>query len=104
MSILITSSGVYATRALYFSVMERGKIPLVFTGTAVGFISLVGYTPDIFAGPAMGYILDNYPGGKGHQYVFLILALFSLMGGVAAWYFHQFYGKKQNLGSISRPT
>lgn len=104
MSILITSSGVYATRALYFSVMERGKIPLVFTGTAVGLISLVGYTPDIFAGPAMGYILDNYPGGKGHQYVFLILALFSLMGGVAAWYYHQFYGKKQNLGSISRPT
>lgn len=90
-SILVVATGVYATRALYFAVMEKGQIPLVLTGTAVGLISLVGYTPDIFAGPVMGYLLDAYPGARGHQYVFWMLATFSLLGGIAAWYYFKLY-------------
>ncbi len=90
-SILVVATGVYATRALYFAVMEKGQIPLVLTGTAVGLISLVGYTPDIFAGPAMGYLLDAYPGEVGHQYVFWLLAGLSLIGGIAAWYYFKLY-------------
>ena len=96
-STLVVATGVYAARSLYFAVMERGQIPLILTGTAVGLISLVGYTPDIFAGPAMGYLLENSPGAKGHQHVFWMLALFSFIGGITAWYYYQLYGKqKQN--------
>ncbi|WP_027078722.1 MFS transporter [Maribacter antarcticus] len=92
-STLVVATGVYAARSLYFAVMERGKIPLVLTGTAVGLISIVGYTPDIFAGPAMGYLLDANPGAIGHQYVFGMLAIFSLVGGIAAWYYYKLYRK-----------
>jgi nitrate/nitrite transporter NarK len=94
-SILVVATGVYAARCLYFAVMERGQIPLVLTGTAVGLISVVGYTPDIFTGPAIGYLLDNSPGAAGHQQVFWMLAVFSFIGGVAAWYYFQLYRKKQ---------
>ncbi|MEX0290025.1 MAG: nitrate/nitrite transporter [Flavobacteriaceae bacterium] len=92
-SILVVACGVYSARSLYFAVMERGKIPLVLTGTAVGLISLIGYTPDIFAGPAMGYLLDNSPGAEGHQHVFWMLGVFSFIGGVASWGYHQMYKK-----------
>lgn len=94
-SILVVATGVYAARSLYFSVMERGQIPLVLTGTAVGIISLIGYTPDIFAGAAMGYLLESSPGAQGHQNVFWMLAAFSLIGGVAAWYYHRLYSKEK---------
>jgi nitrate/nitrite transporter NarK len=94
-STLVVTTGVYASRSLYFAVMERGRIPLVLTGTAVGLISLVGYTPDIFTGPAMGYLLDNSPGAEGHQHVFWMLAVFSFIGGIAAWYYYQLYRKKK---------
>ena len=94
-SIFITAAGVYGIRSLYFAVMERGQIPLVLTGTAVGLISLIGYTPDIFAGPTYGFLLDNSPGLKGHQHVFWMLAVFSLIGGVAAFYYYKIYGKKK---------
>lgn len=91
MSVIIIAIGVYAARALYFGVMKVGKIPLVLTGTAVGLISLVGYTPDIFAGPAYGYFLDTYPGEQGYQYVFWMLAGFSTVGAIAAFiYYHLF--------------
>ncbi|MCO5723430.1 MFS transporter [Robiginitalea marina] len=93
LSILIVATGVYAARALYFAVMERGKIPLVLTGTAVGLISLIGYTPDIFAGPAMGFLLDQSPGETGHQHVFWMLAAFSCIGCLAAWRYFKLYGR-----------
>ena len=80
LSLVITAVGTYAVRALYFSIFNEGKIPIKITGTAVGIISVVGYTPDIFATPIIGYLLDNYPGSLGHQYVFTMLFLFSLLG------------------------
>ena len=94
-SILVVATGVYAARSLYFAVMESGQIPLVLTGTAVGLISLVGYTPDIFAGPAMGYLLENTPGPKGHQHVFWMLASFSFVGGIASWFYFRLYSVKK---------
>ena len=101
LSTLIVGTGVYATRSLYFSVMESGKIPLALTGTAVGLISLVGYTPDIFSGPVIGYILDASPGAKGHQQVFWLLFLFSVLGAIAAWYYFKLYGNKNNKDTIN---
>ncbi len=94
-SILIVATGVYAARSLYFAVMEQGKIPLMLTGTALGLISVVGYTPDIFVGPAMGYLLDANPGEIGHRHVFWMLGTFSLIGGIAAWFYYRLYRKKK---------
>ncbi len=94
-SILVVTTGVYAARSLYFAVMEKGNIPLVLTGTAVGLISLIGYTPDIFAGPVIGYLLENSSGAKGHQHVFWMLSVFSFIGGVAALYYYKLYRTKK---------
>ena len=83
-SLIVVATGTYAIRALYFSIMQEGRIPLAITGTAVGVISVIGYTPDIFASPIIGYLLDRYPGIIGHQYVFMILVLFSILGLLAS--------------------
>lgn len=93
-SILIVASGVYAARCLYFAVMEKGQIPLELTGTAVGLISLIGFTPDIFAGPIMGILLDDSKGIAGHQQVFGMLAVFSFIGGAAALGYFKLFGKQ----------
>ena len=89
LSIIVTAVGVYAARVLYFAVLQEGNIPLLFTGTAVGIISFIGYTPDIFAGPAIGYFLDASPGESGHQAVFWMLAIFSAVGFVASFIFYR---------------
>ncbi|SHG22673.1 MFS transporter [Flagellimonas flava] len=95
LSVLVVGAGVYAARALYFGVMQKGKIPLVLTGTAVGLISIIGYTPDIFAGPAYGMLLDAHPGQEqGHQNVFWMLTGFAFVGGVASMVYHRMYGRE----------
>ena len=79
-SLIIVATGTYAIRGLYFSILKDGKIPYILSGTAIGLISIIGYSPDIFATPLYGYLLDNYPGIEGHQYVYLVLSISSIVG------------------------
>lgn len=87
-SVFVLGTGVYALRALYFAVMQKGNIPLALTGTAVGIISLLGYTPDIFGGPLMGVLLDGNPGTKGFLLTFYMLGGFLFIGAIASWIYH----------------
>ena len=49
-SLVCTSLGVFALRGLYFAIMKQAQVPLRYTGSAVGLVSLIGYTPDVFMG------------------------------------------------------
>ena len=73
--IATTSAGIYGLRGLYYALFQEAKVPLIYTGSAVGFVSVIGYTPDIFLGPLTG-IIDIYPGELGYQIFFGILAVF----------------------------
>ncbi len=69
-----TYIAVFALRGVYFALLEENQTPMFLTGAAVGMISLVGYTPDIFFAPIAGRILDANPGLVGHQNYFAFLA------------------------------
>ncbi|MDH3207180.1 MAG: MFS transporter [Gemmatimonadota bacterium] len=82
-TIAATSVGIYALRGIYFALLEEGAVPLAITGSAIGVVSVVGFTPDVFMGPLMGVLLDSYPGVLGHQYVFASVAAFGVVGLLA---------------------
>jgi MFS family permease len=75
-----TAVGIYAVRALYFSILREAGVPLALTGMAVGIVSFLGFTPEIFMSPWMGHLLDSHPGPLGHRLVFFLLAGFSTAG------------------------
>ncbi len=54
------------------------------TGAAVGLVSVIGFTPDIFFRPIAGRILDATPGAAGHLNLFLLLAAIAVTGAIAA--------------------
>jgi len=78
--VVAISAAVFGLRGLYFAIFDQAGVPAALTGTAVGMVSLVGYTPDIFMGPLNGYLTDTYPGALGHQYFFAVLAAFAALG------------------------
>jgi MFS family permease len=84
LTIATTSLGIYGLRGLYYALFQESKIPLAITGSAIGFVSVIGYMPDIFMGPVMGYILDTNPGELGHQILFGVLIIFGLIGLTAS--------------------
>lgn len=79
-NLLVSVGAVYGLRGVYFAALEEARVPHARTGTAVGIISVVGYTPDIFFAPIAGRLLDSAPGMAGHQHYFLLLALTALAG------------------------
>jgi MFS family permease len=99
LSLIVTATGTYAVRTLYFAALQEGEIPLAVTGTAVGAISVIGYTPDIFVGPIMGYLLDHSPGELGHQHVFVMLMIFAFIGLLAAIGFRRVTNKSIQLAT-----
>lgn len=84
-----TSAAIYGLRGIYYALFEESGLAMTVTGSAAGLVSVVGYTPDIFMGPLMGIILDSNPGPLGHQYLFAVLAGFSLVGLIASVLFRQ---------------
>jgi len=79
-NIFVSFAGVYALRGVYFALLQETRIPAGLTGTAVGLISLVGYTPDVFFAAIAGRLLDNSPGLAGHQHYFMLLGAIMVLG------------------------
>ncbi len=80
----IVSVAIFSLRGIYFALLEEcGVAPLV-TGTAVGVISAIGFTPDVWMPLIGGFILENYP-DNGYRYFFFVIAFLCAIGTVAAW-------------------
>lgn len=84
-NIVISCIAIFGFRALYFALFEEAKVPPVMTGTAVGLVSVVGYTPDIFVALVAGLFIDANPGALGHQYFFMFLSVFAALGVVISF-------------------
>lgn len=80
---LITCTAIFGLRGLYFALFEEARVPAAVTGTAVGIVSVIGFTPDVFVAYVGGRLLDRSPGLAGHQDYFLFLAAFALVGVIA---------------------
>lgn len=93
LNLAFTATGIYGLRAIYFAVLREAGIGIALTGTAVGIMSFIGYTPEIFIGPLMGLLLDGFPGEAGHRYVFLVLAGFATIGMLTGILFSRQSGK-----------
>ena len=79
-NLMVTFIAIYALRGVYFALLEESRIKLHSTGAAVGVISVLGFTPDIFFAPITGRILDSNPGFVGFQHYFLTLAVVAIIG------------------------
>lgn len=85
-NLLISFLAVFALRGIYFALLQESKTPKHLTGSTVGLISLVGYTPDIFFAPIGGRILDSASMLVGHQRYFMFLTGIAVIGVLAvAW-------------------
>ena len=82
-NIIVMYLAIISLRAVYFSLVKTSGCPQIYTGTSVGIISVIGFTPDIFFHPLMGRLLDANPGVPGHQDFFFVMFIISLLGLIA---------------------
>ena len=80
LNLFVTFFAVFALRGIYFALLEENRTPPYLTGAAVGLVSLVGYTPEVFFAPITGRILDASPGITGFRHYFLFLGAIAVLG------------------------
>ncbi len=79
-NIFVSAFAVYALRGIYFALLQETGTPPRLTGTTIGIMSFIGYTPEIFFVSIAGRILDASPGIQGHQNYYLFLTVLSSLG------------------------
>ncbi|MSR13346.1 MAG: MFS transporter [Gammaproteobacteria bacterium] len=90
-NLFVTIVCVYGLRGIYFALLEESGVPRAHTGTAVGVISVIGYTPDIFFAPIAGRLLDAAPRAGDYASVFILSALLFSVGALSAYALHRTY-------------
>lgn len=88
-NVLISCLALFGLRGVYFALFQEASVPMAATGTAVGLVSFIGYTPDVFVNMVAGWLLDRSPGVEGHRHVFAFLGAFALLGLAATLVFRR---------------
>jgi sugar phosphate permease len=71
-SLLVFLVSLYVVRGIYWALVDYAKIPKLITGTALGVIMMICYTPDFFMYNLVGGILDANPGAAGYHIMFIV--------------------------------
>jgi len=100
MNLGITLFGVFSLRGIYFALLQETRTPRHITGAAVGMISLVGYTPEIFFAPIAGRVLDATPGVGGFMNLFSLLAAIATVGVIFVAWLIWLKRNKSNYGPV----
>jgi MFS family permease len=82
-SFVLMAFGTYSLRGLYFAIIEETKTPIQLTGTLVGIISVVGFTPDIFMSLFVGYMLGKNPTIVEYQNLYTTFTIIPIIGLLA---------------------
>ncbi|MGH8782118.1 MFS transporter [Paraburkholderia sp.] len=82
--VLFVGAMTYAIRGLYWTLLDYCALPMRITGLAIGLVSLIGYSSDIFLPLVNGYVTQHFAGLMGYQIYFAYVASVGALGGVAA--------------------
>ena len=80
LNLALSVIAAFALRGIYFALLQETRTPRHITGAAVGMVSVVGFTPEIFFAPIAGRILDATPGAGGFHGLFALLTVIAATG------------------------
>ena len=78
--VILIGLAVFGLRGVYFAILQEVRIPQAWTGTVVGIVSFIGFTPDLFGHLLSGWFVDHFEGVLGYRYYFALMAIVALSG------------------------
>ncbi len=87
--VMLVGFMTYAIRGIFWATLDSCGIPIRIKGLAIGVISLIGYSPDIYLPLINGVILEKYPGKLGYSIYFSGIAFMGLIGTLSALRLHK---------------
>ena len=85
-AVATSSIVIYGVRGIYWASFNTARIEPRRAGLAIGLISMIGYTPDIYMPLVNTYLIDTYGDAVGFQLYFGGVGLTAIIGGASAFY------------------
>ena len=85
-AVATSSVVIYGVRGIYWASFNTTRVEPRRAGLAIGLVSMIGYTPDIYMPLINTYLIDTYGNAVGFQLYFGGVGLSALLGGAAAFY------------------
>ena len=85
-AVATSSVVIYGVRGIYWASFNTTRVEPRRAGLAIGLVSMIGYTPDIYMPLINTYLIDTYGNAVGYQLYFGGVGLSALLGGAAAFY------------------
>jgi MFS family permease len=83
--VLFIGLTTYAIRGIFWATLDSCQVPIRIKGLAIGVISLIGYSPDIYLPLINGFLVEKFPGKLGYSIYFGGIVFMGLLGTFAAW-------------------
>ena len=75
----------YGLRGIFWALLYECPVPARALGTAIGFISIMGYSSDGYIPQVSAYLHTNYETGTAYQLFFTYVAIAATIGLAASW-------------------
>lgn len=84
-TVLTVALLTYAVRGIYWGTLESCGVSAQTKGLAIGIISLIGYSPEIWVPLLNGYLVDTYPGRTGYHLFYGGIGVLGILGALAGY-------------------
>ena len=92
---------MYSNFGIYFSLLTEGGVPLEHAGVAIGFVSTLGYIPEILCPYIAGKTLDVYKDATGYHIYFTGMIVVAVVGMALTFAWSHFYAPKKNALTVA---
>ncbi len=75
----------YGLRGVFWALLYNCPIPTRVLGTAIGVVSIIGYSPDAYVPQVAAWLHTNYDTTTAYQGFFAYVAAVSAVGMIASW-------------------
>ena len=75
----------YGLRGVFWALLYDCPVPTRVLGTAIGFISIMGYSSDAYIPQVSAWLQTHYPTGTAYQLFFAYVAGAAAVGLLASW-------------------
>lgn len=87
--IVVLGLMTYSVHGLYWAIIDRCHVPARVTGLAIGIISMIGLSPDVFLPMISSAISHRFPGVLGTQLYFVYIGACCLVGSGLVYVFRK---------------
>jgi hypothetical protein len=83
--VLVIGILTYAVKGIYWATLAACGISNRVKGLAIGVISLIAYSPDVYLPMLNEALRARFPGKLGYGIYFSVIAIMGVLGALAAW-------------------